>query len=148
MRVIAAMLTPDPLKDNEGQPMAQFVTNATAEQSDLVDPYMVDPTPLFKWSVDDTLKEVALESISNDPDMVRIFEATESFMGLNRPELLKERYNTYQFLKTFKDILDLLADGPERTLVLDQIKTMMQDAASYAGMVRYFVNVEWQLDLN
>lgn len=149
MEEIAAVLTPDPLHDDQGRPMAQFIAEATAERPGLIDPYTIDPVPFFKWGVDDTLQEVALESVTNDPEMVCIFEATRDFLGLNRGELLKERYKTYDTLEGFKELFKgLPTDDPLRDIAVDQIKDMMANDAAYAGMVRYFVNVEWQLDLD
>lgn len=147
MDELAAALTPDPLNDGEGQPMALFDADATAEQPGLIDPYKIDPAPFFKWSADDTLEEVVLEPISNDPEMVRIFEATRDFMGLNRDELLKERYETYTTLEAFKKVFEGLAAGDTlRNIAVEQINKMISKNAPYAGMARYFVTVEWQLN--
>lgn len=145
--VLAANLSPDPLHDDQGQPRDAFNTACLTEQPRFIDPYTQDPQPFFKWSADDTLREVTLEPASADPTEIRCAVYTRDFLGLNRPELLYERYHTYEILKTFAGVLTSSLVPAAHAAIAERIQSMMAADAPYAGMVRYFVTVEWQLDL-
>ncbi|HEV3468980.1 MAG TPA: hypothetical protein VG148_06635 [Pyrinomonadaceae bacterium] len=150
VKALAQRLAPDPLVDAEGFPAADFAKLSDKEKCGLIDPYVVDPEPLFKWVADPVLKEVALAPRNNKAATRRAFKAAEEALGLNRPELKGERWKVYKILETFKKSLlsaqaggnDDLADEIEA-----QIRDMLSDGSEYAGMARYFVRVEWDDEL-
>ena len=68
------------------------------------------------------------------------------FYGLNRAELLAERWKTFQKLDVFRQVFaspDI--DETLRGEIRDMLQQMMQDNAPFAGMCRYFVRQVWQL---
>lgn len=147
---LAPFLAPDPLNDAEGFPLSKFTKAATKEKAGLVDPYMVDPEPLFKWVADPVLKEVKIAARNNGAAAQRAFKAVEKFLGLNRPELLGVRWKTYKTLLTFKRSLlsaELGDDDELRDEIIEQVKEMMSRESPFAGMVRYFVKVQWKAEL-
>lgn len=148
-RASAALISPDPLNDGEGQPMKGFEAALKREKGALPNPYLINPEPLFKWEADPVNKEVLLRARNQTPASQRALAAAEKVLGLNREELRRLRWREYEKLETFKQ--SFLA--PQISAALHaQIKNMLQamtDAsAPFAGMARYFVKVEWQLNLN
>jgi uncharacterized protein (TIGR02646 family) len=147
---LAEVLTPDALDVGAGHPLADFLIDAGREKAGLVDPYVTDPDPLFKWIADDTLKTVSIAAASNAVGPKRAFAAVERFYGLNREELKRNRWRTFNELVIFKDSLNqFVALGIQPTLqatIRRQISDMMKFDAPYAGMVRYFVK-EFQIGI-
>ena len=122
---------------------AAFLAAIKAEKAGCVDPYMVDPDPLFKWVADDVLKEVEIRAASNKVTSKRACAAVTQFFGLNREELKRWRWKTYANFVVLKDALQVLdaagGNAALRTQIRDQIRAMTAVDAPYAGMVRYFV---------
>jgi hypothetical protein len=143
LATLAETLIPDPLDLNAGHAFADFLAAAGKEKAGLIDPYVTDPDPLFKWVADDVLKTVAVAAASNAAASRRAFEGAEASYGLNREELKRTRYKTYEDLVLLKDSLAAFeAEGTNLLLqqrIRDQIKAMTNVDAPYAGMVRYFV---------
>jgi hypothetical protein len=145
---LADALIPDPVDLNAGHALANFLVAAAKEKAGLVNPYVTDPDPLFKWVADDVLKVVRVAAASNLVASKRAFAGAEASYGLNREELKRNRWKTYSEFIVMKDSLKALeAAGIEPALqqrIRDQIKAMTKVDAPYAGMVRYFVK-EFQL---
>ena len=145
---LAASLTPDALDPTTGHPLDKFLLAASKERAGLVDPYTIDPDPLFKWVANDTLKIVELAPASTKVAAKRAFAGAEESYGLNREELKRTRWKTYAEFVVMKDSLKAFESaGLEPALqqrIRDQIKAMTKVDAPYAGMVRYFVK-EFQL---
>ena len=137
---LAETLIPDALDLTAGHALADFLIAAAKEKAGLVDPYVTDPDPLFKWVANDVLKIVELAPASNKVAAKRAFAGAEASYGLNREELKRTRYNTYQDLVLLKDSLAALAADPAlQQRIRDRIKAMTKVDSPYAGMVRYFV---------
>ena len=150
MATLAEALTPDALDLTAGHALADFLIAAGKEKAGLVDPYVTDPDPLFKWVANDVLKIVELAPASNLVAAQRAFAGAEASYGLNREELKRTRYTTYEDFVLLKDSLAAFeADGTHAALqqrIRDQIKAMTKVDKPYAGMVRYFVK-EFQLNV-
>ena len=148
LAALAEKLTPDALDLNAGHTLARFLVAAAKEKAGLVDPYITDPDPLFKWIASDTLKIVSLAPASNLIASKRAFAGAEASYGLNREELKRNRWKTYAEFLVMKDSLKAFETARiEPTLqqrIRDQIKAMTKLDAPYAGMIRYFVK-EFQL---
>jgi len=108
-----------------------------------VDPYVTDPDPLFKWVANATLKIVELAPASNKVAAKRAFAGAEASYGLNREELKRIRWKTYEEFLIMKDALKAFEtagiEQPLQQRIRDQIRSMTKADAPYAGMVRYFV---------
>lgn len=148
LRALAARLAPDPLTDSEGSPIATFRRAALAERAGLVDPYMVDPEPLFRWVADPVNKEVTIAPRGRSAAARHASRAVEDHLGLNRDELKRLRWKIYEILETFaRTLASPRIDAALRAQVEAQIRGMMDPSAPFAGMARYFVTVEWGLPL-
>jgi hypothetical protein len=147
---LAGILTPDALDLTAGHPLAEFIVAAAKEKAGLVDPYITDPDPLFKWMANDTLKTVEVAAASNKVATKRAFAAVNQFYGLNREELKRIRWKTFDDLVVFRDSLNaFVALGVQPALqatIRGHIKDMTKPDAPYAGMVRYFVK-EFQINV-
>lgn len=148
LQKMAAMFAPDPLNDAEGFPMADFTRAVLKEKAGLIDPYLINPEPLFKWVAEPVQKEVYMRARDNKAATERAFAAVDEFLGLNRVELVRIRWTIYEPLETFKETL---LSGQIQEPLLGRIKQQMREMTSanapFAGMARYFVNEEWKLDL-
>lgn len=149
LNLLAGSLAPDPFQVNDGLPAAQFLQQMNLEKALLVNPYFFDPADFFKWEEDEVLKEVRLGPLDNTPETISVAQAAIDFLGINREELRNLRWKEYEKAKIFKDVL---IDGNVSAALLqnvkDAIKDMMADDASFAGMIRYYVNKVWRLDLD
>ena len=140
---LAAALTPDAIDVAAGHPLNEFLKVTGKEKPGLVDPYVNEPDPLFKWVADDVLKEVEVRAASRRVASKRAFAAAAQCYGLNREELKRWRWKTYSELVVLKDSLRAFETaGVEPALqqrIRERILDMMKPDAPYAGMVRYFV---------
>ena len=143
LAALAEALTPDALDLTAGHPLANFLAEGAKEKPGLVDPYVTDPDPLFKWVANSTLKIVEVAPASTKVAAKRAFAGAEASFGLNREELKRNRWKTYADFLIMKDALNAFETaGIEPALqhrIRDQIRSMMKVDAPYAGMVRYFV---------
>jgi hypothetical protein len=149
LREMAARFAPDPFNDGEGFPMARFVAAVEAEQAGLLDPYTFDPETIFAWEADPVLKEVRAAPRDQVSATTRVFADMVRLLGLNREELLRERWNRFSILDRVRIALE--DDGlstPARDSLVSVVRDMTRPDAPYAGMVRYFVRVAWQLDVD
>ena len=148
--MLAETLIPDALDLTAGHALVDFLVAAGKEKAGLVDPYVTDPDPLFRWVANDVLKIVELAPASNKVAAQRAFAGAEASYGLNREELKRTRWNTYTDFVVMKDSLKVLQgaglDPALQQRIRDQIKSMTLVDAPYAGMVRYFVK-QFQLTL-
>ena len=149
LREIARTMTPDPVERAAGgMPFDEFVRRSHGEKPFLVDPYVEDPEELYRWEADSTLREVRIAARTNHVRAQRAMAAAEEDLGLNREELRRRRWPTYEILHTFAHIAASADLGDAAaTMATDQIQRMMSPDQDYAGMVRYFVRVEWRLDV-
>lgn len=62
---------------------------------------------------------------------------------------MRRRYQVYESAKALADLLKTpnLPQGAA-SLATAQLKNLMDDSAEYAGMVRYFVEFDWKLDID
>jgi len=153
LRDLVRALTPDPLSDADGQPMAQFLAALTAEAGDLPNPYgEEDPEPLFKWVADDVLMEVVIAPRDASPRARRAFDAVDRFLGLNREELRRLRWDAFASLRVFRRFIELDVHDAAVDAVREETKQLvlrrLEPTSEFAGMVRYFVREEWRLVLS
>lgn len=149
LREYARLMTPDPLdRKTGGLPIDEFLQEARKERPFLVDPYVEDPEGLYRWEADPYLKEVRVAARTDHVRVTRAMAAAEEDLGLNREELRRRRWHTYKRLETFKDIIERRpADHLVKTKAAEGIRAMMDAGSEYAGMVRYFVRMEWGLNV-
>ena len=149
LRAIMLTFAPDPLVDTTEYSMAKFLERATKEKAALPDPYVIDPEPFFKWEVDNVNKEVYICPKNNTAKVKRTFKAVEEDLGLNREELRRVRWVTFKNLEAMKSVYEAIDPAePVRETVKKVIKLAISNEAPFAGMARYFVKKEWQLDLS
>lgn len=139
-------MSPDPFVESQGMAWADFAGVCRNEQALLLNPYVDHPEQHFAWEADSVLKSVYLRPrIGASQD---IHDAAERYFGLNRTELLLERWKVYAELETFRAVLASgLLQGDIKQQVEAQIRQMMQADAPFSGMCRFFVTDEWALGL-
>ena len=140
---LADRLAPDPIDGADVR--ERFYGAARAERPAIPNPYEFDPSAVFAWEPDDVLREVRLVPSGSGAEAERVVEACEAYLGLNREELLRVRWETYEKAATFAEVL---SDGGLRPETLRRVQGvlggMAEDAAPFAGMVRFFLR-RWSL---
>ena len=149
LRELARRMTPDPVeRDAGGMPFDEFIRESRKEKPFLVDPYLEDPEELYKWEADHTLREVRVVPRTNRIRAKRAMIAAEEDLGLNREELRWRRWKTYEVLHTLAQVAAHIPAGHAARVGAEvTIRAMMNADSAYAGMVRYFVRTEWELDV-
>lgn len=145
-QAIAALvgtLAPDPM---DAAAVETTLATWAAELPDLPNPYHEAPERLFAWEADETLQEVSVIPADGSDRAQRAHRAAVEVIGLNREELRWLRYDRYDELKTWRDVLAALpADAePARRRVEDRILRLQGPRASFAAMSRYFAG-QWGL---
>ncbi|MBL8897116.1 MAG: hypothetical protein JNM84_05790 [Planctomycetes bacterium] len=117
-----------------------FWKRCDAEKAWLLDPYREDPERWIAWSSDAVLRETRAVPIPRSPKSKRIVQVAEEILGLNREELLRERFLRWSMIDT------LLAVATENGLsksvrqrTLDEIARLQAADQPYAAMMRFFV---------
>ena len=142
----ARLMTPDPRdRATGGMPFDEFLRAARKEKPFLVDPYVEDPEELYGWAADPVLREVRITARTKRIRATRAIRAAEDDLGLNREELRRRRWQNYEMLRTLADVIERFPAA--KTVAAAQVRAMMAPDREYAAMARYFVRVEWRLDV-
>ena len=145
-REFVRRFAPDPLDPAHGQTWELFEAAHQAEGCLLLNPYADDPEKHFAWDADAALQEVAVRA--KDEASRPFYEAAEQFYGLNRPELLAERWRTFRWLDGWRKLFESpRIDDSERSEISEMLQLMIGGDAPFAGMCRYFVRQVWQLSV-
>lgn len=145
-REFVRRFAPDPLNPAEGLPLDLFESACRAEGGLLVNPYYENPEVHFAWEADTALQEVTMRPRVNAS--APFYKAALQFYGLNRAELLAERWKVFRMLEVFgKSFTSPDIDDALRQEVGDMLRAMMKGDAPFAGMCRYFIQHVWQLPL-
>lgn len=139
-------MSPDPLELIDANLLAEFEMICRNEGAQLINPYLDDPEEFFKWEADAILREVSVAAKTTAASA--LFAAAEEFYGLNRQDLRLERGRIFRNLSVFvKSLESNQLDAALAEEVKDTIRLMLAPDAPFAGMCRYFVREEWQLQL-
>ena len=132
---LAGTLGPDPLDANA---VLQYHATGSTEIAHLPDPYAADPERLFGWRADDTLREVLIEPRDATPAARDAFGAVDAFLGLNRDELKRLRYETLEAAELLAEAVQSgqLSAALTRRMN-DELRRMMSPSGQFAGMVRF-----------
>jgi hypothetical protein len=143
---LATEMSPDPLDLLDLTLLTRFETLCKNEGAALINPYLDDPEEHFKWEANTLLRQVSIspKTATSAP----FFEAADKFYGLNRQDLKLERGRTYRTLSLIaKSLNSNRLDAALEEEVKEEIRLMMEPDAPFAGMCRYFVREEWQIQL-
>ena len=103
-------MTPDPIeRATGGMAFDYFARESRKENPYLVDPYLENPEELYKWEADSILKEVRIAARTKRVRAVRAMIAAEEDLGLNREELRRCRWQTYDVLQTLTRLSEHLS---------------------------------------
>ncbi len=139
-------MSPDPLDLQDAALLAAFETHCRNEGTALINPYLDDPEEHFKWEANTLARQVSVnaKTAASKP----FFEAADEFYGLNREDLRLERGRVYRVLSAFARSLNSnQLNAALQQEIKDEIQAMIAPDAPFAGMCRYFVREEWQIQL-
>ena len=153
---LVGICTPDPLGRGDGVAMKAFRAACQAEKPRLLDPYLLDPEPFFRWIAkpNGMTREgqprwfVEIAPRNSRPRTKLVFEAARNCYGLNRENLQEQRGRVYDKLLDLKRILEHINHTKNLLaweLTLGGLNKYMSARSPYAGMARYFVYDEWKL---
>ncbi len=136
---LVALICPDPVVATD-----LVVSNLfNVENAHFVNPYVHDPEIFFAWDANAITQEVKLIQADASVQSANAVKAAESYLGINRQELLSLRWNAYDNLA-----IHVLALGsgvlpaPLAQKVEDQILRHAEAKHSFSGMHRYFLR-QW-----
>jgi uncharacterized protein (TIGR02646 family) len=114
-----------------------------AEDADLINPYLEDPDPLFKYEVDEANGEVWVRS-AGGPREDRAMAAADACLGINRETLRRERHNNYRVLAVLREVLEANLNAPARSLATTEVRRLQHQSEPFSGMRRWFA-AQWGL---
>ena len=128
-------MTPDPIeRATGGMAFDYFARESRKENPYLVDPYLENPEELYKWEADSILKEVRIAARTKRVRAVRAMIGAEEDLGLNREELRRRRWQTYEQLYALAHAADSLpANSPAKAECTAIIRKMMTADSDYAA---------------
>lgn len=151
LAAMAATITPDPLVDTAGMPLADLIAAMKGEYALLIDPYIEDPSEYLSYEPILANKEIVV--VPSRPEYADVVKACEDFFGINRKELLDLRFQHYCTYMTYKYVLqDPGISATTTTMVINRINELKGDGYAYAGMIRYLesqplASLPWDFDL-
>lgn len=143
LQTLANSSSPDPL---DQAAVDGFKTQCDSESAHLPHPYYVDPEKLFRWTADDTLREVKIDSRPGSSQAQLAFDAADQVLGLNREELRIWRWLTFRTSSSFHRIYRI-GDQNTKDFCLDALRDMVDPRMPFSAMIRFFAVEEWGLPL-
>lgn len=136
LKDLAKNAIPDPL---DLPAVERFEDLHRAEKPLIPNPYVDDPETCIAWDIIDGTRSI--EAVAN-PEVEgseAVLDACERIYGINRPELMRRRYEQYEFYKNFQMALQDLPDGsPSKPGIEQIVATMSEPSSQYAAMIRFF----------
>ena len=133
---IAKSMVPDPLKPDAVQ---EFMLLHESEATLLVNPYIDDPADYFAWHADMTIEEVELVPGDGSNVANECVVAAKEVYGLDRSQLRRSRYHTFDSYLTKKLTLeDSGISANTRNINQNSLNRMTRATHPYAGMIRFF----------
>lgn len=137
LKSLAPALTVDPVDDNQGKKLNDFIKEIKKEKALLVNPYFDDPSVYFAYKPILENKEVAV--VATKSKYEKIIKACENLFGLNRKELLDLRFQQYCLYMTLRHTLsDNTISANIKLMSQNRLTEMRVDKSAYAGMIRFF----------
>lgn len=139
LQALVGTFAPDPLGHAA---LPGHLARWAAELPQAVNPYLADPEPLFAYVSDDALQEVTiLPALAASAAEQQIARESIDLYGLNREELRRQRYVTYEVLFfTHLGLLDYPANARMQTILQRHVAPHFP----FSGMCRYFVRRVWR----
>lgn len=132
---LAALLTVDPVNNSLGYPMTKFIKELSGEGSLLINPYFDNPATYLAYLPILENNEVVVVATSKKYEP--FVEACNDLFGINRKELMDERFKVYSTYLTFKYTLMENIRVQLRNKINNDLINMASDKYAFAGMVRY-----------
>ncbi|HEX5153381.1 MAG TPA: hypothetical protein VFW07_18155 [Parafilimonas sp.] len=151
LSLMAATITPDPLNDADGMPLADLIDAMKGEFALLIDPYIEDPAEYLAYNPILANKEMLV--VAAKPEYADVVKACEDFFGINRKELMDLRFQHYCTYMTYKHTLQV-ASLPQqvKNMITHRLNELQKGGSAYAGMIRYLEtvplnNLPWDFNL-
>lgn len=142
IEALAGTLAPDAIDDTTGFPRVAFHQACAAEQPLLPDPYIDDPEALFAYEASEDLHQVTI--IARTAAARQCVEACETFLGLNREPLKRDRWLRYEALRQVWRVWNTVP-AQNRASVKVLFEQAMEPDKPFAGMARFFVRNVWRI---
>jgi hypothetical protein len=117
-------------------PMKKFRATLKKERALILDPYLQDPALYFAYEPILPNKEVIVVPLK--PAHKAVVEACNRLYGINRQELLDERFLHYATYVTYRHTLQSGIPAKLRKSIENRLAEMLSGSLRYTGMIRYF----------
>lgn len=135
---MAKNVVPDPL---DAAAVGAFDHLQAAEVALLVNPYFDNPADYYAWRADMTIEEVELVPAPDNPLAESYANAAREFYGLDRAELRRQRFFTFEsYLTTKMTLAEPGLSALARQRNQSMLERMLRDEYPYSGMIRFFEN--------
>lgn len=121
---------------------ADFSQLWDAEDGNFINPYLEDPTGLFDYDVDEAKEWIVIRA-GPGPRAARVFAAAHAHLGINRPELCRDRFLQYAALAAARKAVGS-TDPEMRTTGRTLILTLQRAKQPHAGLARWYAR-QWNL---
>lgn len=137
---IAGTITPDPLDDTIGKPLAVFTADHTAERPLSIDPYLDDPRQYFAYDHDDNVHEVWIIPLNDT--VAGIANSSIGLYGLNRKDLRTKRYQALVNYRALREIVEITTPNSRPHQVANTaLQLLLLDDAEFLGMFQYYETI-------
>ncbi len=137
MLALAREMTVDPLDDDAGMPMKQYLAAIKKEGALIVNPYLQSPAEFFAYKP--VLKNKEMLVVPLRPAQKAVVDACNKYFGINRQELRDERFRHYALYMTYRHTLEVKTIPLKlRKAVTARLAEMSRGNLRYTGMIRYF----------
>lgn len=138
LQALVRTFAPDPL-DQAGLPV--HLAHWASELALGVNPYLTDPEPLFAYvSIPDLKEVVVVPNPGASSSDRRVAQESIDLYGLDREELRRQRYLTYEVLEAAHLGLQ---QQPSNAHLQTILRLHVADSFAFSGMCRYFVRQVW-----
>lgn len=135
LEALAQTAIPDPLDDDA---VRAYEAAHRSERPLIPNPYIDDPEVIFAWEVREGSREVEVVPRPGVEGAPEIVAACQRIYGLNRPDLMRRRFQQFEIYQVNRLALrDLPADAPSRPIVQAFVQSLATEPSQYAAMIRF-----------
>ena len=133
----AGSFTVDPLDDNSGLTLQDFINTHINERPLSIDPYIDDPSLYFSYKHNDQTREVEICELSQNVESIA--KSTIQLFGLNRKELRDLRYRGFIKYRLNRQVAESSNDPNFKQAAINLLNQEYYDQrVEFNGMYNYY----------
>lgn len=150
LAALVGTFAPDPIEVATSPSLVDFEAQFAGESPGLINPYLEDPEQFLAWLPDADLHEVSAAPLHREGHPFWRATKTIDVLGLNREELRRARWRTYQEVAALCEIYSSgCLDGTPKLKADTEaaLKAAMEPDHSFAAMCRWTVRRQFSLNI-